>query len=548
MLALLLVAPAPSSAARCKQPKAKGEPPCNPALPDSPWGATHRNGYAQASSPYRGLERAAVETTHLDLPGIPIAIQFSGRYPDGGRVAWGSLLDAADSRVLFKVDVETGELIDLYDPAEREQGGSSSGVGGITGAYNVLDRRGRFIVPRTRSIDVYGDARRNKRDSRIDRRRAYQLPGRAFCGPDDRLVGATMTYDGFIAFATERGVVGTVPRQPGRMRDSRLRTLSLNGSRCDDPGIDVSRLETVSNSIAADERGGIYVVTSKRMRRINHDADRNRLESAWASRYDTGSEDVDEIRLGAGSGSTPSLMGTGRGRDKFVAITDGQELMHMNLFWRGRVPRKWKGLGDGRQRRMACEYPVRFGDPNATSSLSEQSIAVRGYGTLHVNNLLDYEFPPSLPMLLLNSLAALRGGDPAAAPYGVERIDWDRRRQRCHSVWANPEVSVPNGVPSISKRSGLAYGIGQRDGKWGVEGLDWKRGRSRFFARASDQECSQQAADYLVQGGLSAIFSPIIAELPRSCQNSHYAATEVGPGRSIWTGTFLGLTIYEPRR
>ena len=126
--------------------------------------------------------------------------------------------------------------------------------------------------------------------------------------------------------------------------------------------------------------------------------------------------------VGQGSGSTPTLMGTGRGQDKFVVITDGQDLMHQDLFWRNGIPKDWQGMGGDRPRRMACEYPVTFGDPDAEASLSEQSVAVRGYATFNVNNLLDYDFPDGLPAVLLNALAALRGGDTAATPHGAERI------------------------------------------------------------------------------------------------------------------------------
>jgi hypothetical protein len=542
-LVLVALAPAPADARACKQPRGKLEPPCNPALATSPWGASHRGSYAQGSSPFRGLEGSRAKATHIDLPGIPISIQFSGRYPDRGRAAWGSLIDAGDRQALFKVDVGTGKLIDLYEPEERE-GSEPQGEGGITGAYNMLDRNGRFYVPRQRWFDVYKDSVKGDRFSPIKLRKRYRLPDRAFCGEGDLLVGATMTYDGYIAFATERGVVGTVPRQPKRMRDRALRTVNLNKGRC---AADDDELETVSNSIATDERGGIYVVTSERMRRIDHHADRNRLRKRWGTRYDTGSE-ISEIRLGSGSGSTPSLMGTGRRQDRFVAITDGQDLMHMVLFWRGRVPRDFKGLGGDRPRRMACEYPVRFGRPDAETSLSEQSIAVRGYGTLHVNNALDYEFAPGLPEVLINAFAALRGGDPDAAPYGVERIDWKPGKQRCESVWAKPRISIPNGIPSISERSNLAYGIGQRRGEWGVRGLRWRDGRPKLFTPAGDHPCSDQALGYLDEGGLLPVFQPVLDELPRSCENSFYAATEIGPGKSIWTGTFLGLTIYEPRR
>ncbi len=543
---LAVPAPAADGAERCRQPRAANEPPCNPALPDSPWGVSHRNSYAQASSPQAGLESPRVRTQHVDLPGIPIQVQFSDRYRDGGRAAWGSLIEAQNRRAVFKVDVESGRLIDLYVPAEREATPPAASLGGITGSYNLLDRDGRFIVPRQREIEVFADTRRGDRSSRIALVKRFALPDRAFCRPDDRIAGATMTYDGYVAFATEQGVTGTVPRQPGRMTDANVRTLSFNGARCADATVPLDELETVSNSIAADERGGIYVVTSQRMRRVDHDARRNRLRSRWSAPYEAGSGQS-AIRLGLGSGSTPTLMGTGR-QDRFVAITDGRDLMHLNLFWRDRVPRSWRGLGDGRPRRMACDVPVRFGDPDATASLSEQSLTVRGYATFHVNNLLDFDFTGVPGGVLRNALAALRGGDPAAAPYGAERIDWNPRTRRCRTRWANPTVSIPNAIPSMSARSGLAYGIGQRGGAWGVQALDWRTGRSVFFAPAGERRCSPTALRYLGQGPSLAALGDVLAELPGSCENSFYAATEVGPGGAIWTGTFYGLTIYRPRR
>jgi hypothetical protein len=100
----------------------------------------------------------------------------------------------------------------------------------------------------------------------------------------------------------------------------------------------------------------------------------------------------------------------------------------------------------------------------------------------------------------------------------------------------------------MSARSGLAYGIGQRGGAWGVQALDWRTGRSEFFAPAGERPCSPTALGYLGQGPSLAALGDVLAELPGSCENSFYAATEVGPGGAIWTGTFYGLTIYRPRR
>jgi hypothetical protein len=528
----------------CRQVRAPNEPPCNPALPDSQWGVSHRNSYAQASSPFGALRSARVRTQHIDLPGIPIQTEFSGRYRDGGIAAWGSLIDSADRRAVYKIDAKTGELIDLYVPAEREENPPAGGAGGISGSYNILDRDGNFIVPRQKVIEVFADSRRGVRSSPIQLVKRFELPPEAFCRPDDRVVGSTMTYDGYVAFVTEQGIVGVVPRNPDRMTLDNLRLFSMNRAVCADESVPPESLETVSNSIAADEDGGIYIVTSKNMRRVSHDAASNRLHSEWKAAYDAGTGQS-AIRAGVGSGSTPTVMGTG-GQDKLVVITDGRDLMHVNLFWRDRVPGNWRGLGRGRPRRMACDYPVRFGDPRATSSLSEQSVTVRSYATFHVNNALDYDFSNVQPGPLRNALAALRGGDPKAAPRGAERIDWSARKRRCHSVWANRRVSIPNGIPSMSSATGLAYGIGQRNGQWGVEALKWRTGASKFFARARAHVCSDTALGYLDQAGVRSVFDPVLSELPQSCENSTYAATEIGPGGSIWTGTFLGLTIYRP--
>ena len=542
VMALVLVPAAGAGAASCRQVEAPDEPPCNPALPDSPWGASHRNSYAQASSPYPGLRSADVRPQHLALPGIPIQIQFTQPYRDGGRVAWASLVSSVDNRPLVKVDVNSGRLIDTYRTDQRETDPPMSG-GGLTGAYNVLDRDGNFIVPRGTAIDVFGDERPSDRLSPIALRRRFVLPPSALCRDDDRIAGATMTYSGRLAFVTAQGMVGVVPRQPGRMTENNLRILSLNGSRCAASGVATESLEQVSNSIAADEDGGIYVVTSKRMHRVDFDARTRRLTRTWAVPYNAGSG-TSEIRLGEGSGSTPTVMGTGD-QDKLVVITDGQDVMHEDLFWRDEVPKDFRGLRN-RPRRMACEHPVTFGDPRIRAAVSEQSVTVRGYATLNVQNILDFTFDPAATGTVRTALAGLRGGDPAAAPHGAQRIDWDPERRRCHSVWANRRVSVPNGIPAMSARSGLAYTIAQRRGFWGVEALDWDTGRSKFFAPASATGCGQEALDLLAQAPVNTLLRPVLDELPQSCENSFYAATEVGPGGAIWTGTFLGLTIYRP--
>lgn len=115
--ATLLVPPAtragePDRAAveDCVTWAAAHEPRCNPALPDSPWSASHRGSHAQASSAWPGpTADDQVEPRHLVVPGVPIQLQFTEPYADGGIAVWGSLVNTADDRGVIKLDRGTGD-------------------------------------------------------------------------------------------------------------------------------------------------------------------------------------------------------------------------------------------------------------------------------------------------------------------------------------------------------------------------------------------------------------------------------------------------------
>src|SRR5262245_15972416 len=85
------------------------EPPCNPALAQSPWAAAHRGSYAQASSPLPGPE-AGQQIEHQPIRfqpegnGVPIVLEFSEPYPDGRRVVWGSVISVPENEGVVKID------------------------------------------------------------------------------------------------------------------------------------------------------------------------------------------------------------------------------------------------------------------------------------------------------------------------------------------------------------------------------------------------------------------------------------------------------------
>lgn len=510
-------APAPVSEPSCVSPAAADghEPRCNPHLAQSHWAGAHRGSYAQASSPFPGPKPGQdVKHSHTSVSGVPIALAFSEPYADGGRAVWGSLVSAPENQGVFKLDEATGEVIDVHTDPTGELTSDS------TGAYNVLDRDNHLIVAHRKTLDVYGDSVPGDRSSPIARLASLDLAA-VMCREDDRVVGITMGYDGKVAFATALGVVGVVPRQVEQMNSQNLRTVSLNADACDDPSVERDDLEQVSNSISADESGGVYVVTSKAQYRFS--AHRTPSGAAtfardWRAEYETGGI-VGGARLGSGSGSTPSLMGTERDDDKFVVITDGQQLMNLVVMWRDEIPKDWEPIAPGKDRRIACEVPVTFGD-DRTESVSEQSVLVRGNAAVVVDNAhtLDPAFS-ALPQEL-RPFSVIGGQLDANAPHGIQRIDWNPQTRTCETKWANPEVSMPNGIPTMSVPSGLIYDIGQQDGQWGLSAVDFASGEQKMFV-------------------------PSGFELDK---NSFFAGSEIGPDGSVWTGTLQGVSAFRPTR
>lgn len=493
-------------------PSADGfEPPCNPHLAQDAWSASHRGNFAQASSPLPGVttpERVNID--HTAITAVPVVLSFSDRDSQGRQAVWASTVGFTGE--IVKLDGDGMGVVGRFQP-----GGVS--MISTSGAYNLLDRDQRLIVGQSDALQVFGDSEVGNRHSGINRLQNFVLPAEARCGTrEDELVGITMLPDGHVAFATKFGMVGVVPRQPEAMCAASLKVFSINGDACNDSSIPDSALEQVSNSIAADETSAIYVVTSSAQHRINWDG--QQLRSAWRAAY-AGAGGTGSGRLGAGSGSTPTLMGQPGSRDRFVVITDGQPLIHLVLMWQNEIPADWQPIKTGRDRRIACEVPVNFGNDSATESLSEQSVLVRGHASVVVNNQLPLNQLLSVIPAQAQPLTQLLSGFSFNRPQGLERIDWDPATRTCKKVWANSEISLPNGIPSLSASTGQIFGIGSRTinglDTWTLESLDFKTGKSRYF----------------------------VPSTAYPTDNSVYAATTIGPGNSVWTGTFGGITRYQ---
>lgn len=463
------------------------EPAPFPYVADSAWPMSHRNPYCQASSPYAGPEEGPLCVNFLSGDPVLITMAISAPYSDGRRVVWGN-----SSNAVFKMDPE-GSIISFIE--ELDKGNALEVDTAISGAYTLIDSEGIFYAPDLTGIIAYGDKIPGDPDSAIEIKRTYQIPGAQLHGADDVIVGLNMTYDGMLAIATSMGTVGVISRD-----FSSASYLYLGEN------------EEISNSIACDENNKIYVVTSERMYAVKWTGSlltTDESAGGWSAEYETG-DGESGIRLGKGSGSTPTLMGTGS-QDKFIVVTDGQDLMHLVLFWRDEIPADWTQISGTKDRRIAAQVPVTFGDPSATASLSEQSVCVRGYGALVVNNQMGKDFGGQ-------AINVLMSGNADIAPYGAEKFEWNAATRQFPSAWVNKTISLPNGIPTMSSTTNLIYDIGQRNSQWTMEALDWNTGESVFYQ--------------------------LLGSNPQF--NSAYAATEIGHSGGLYTGTAFGMLRLLP--
>ncbi len=432
------------------------EPPKNPYLADSPWPMTHRNPYCQASTPWPG-PRPEDSNNHftnaflVSAEAVAITLNLSPRNLDGDYSIWGSA-----RKSLFKLDANEGRWSNAQSLRKPR-----SSKKAISGAYTLLDRDGRLFVPSGQKILVYSESTPGQPRSGIEKRDDIELSADLFQSADEMIVGINLTYDGYLVVVTNQALLAVLSRD-GELKSS----------------IRLARDEQVSNSIALDEDGGIYVVTHKKIYRV--DWVQNDLSVKWTSDYPS-TEQVLPGRLGLGSGTTPTLMGFGA-QDKLVLIADGQKAMNIIAFWRDQIPENWQSPR-GFSQRVAGVTPITFGKPNVKRAITEQSLLVSGYDAVAVNN--DYGDIPSDERS--NFWTILYSNRKEYAPYGIEKFRWSPKERKIVSVWANPELSVPNGVPAMSSATGLIYYVGQHQERWTVEGVDWETGVLKFRHPLTDE-------------------------------------------------------------
>ncbi len=297
------------------------------------------------------------------------------------------------------------------------------------GGYFYLDHLDRAVVPTGNNhIRVVGQ---NAAGTGFVLRRDYDLT--RSMARADKIVSVLPAWTGELVFVTERGLVGAIEPASGRTR-----VLPLG--------------ETITNSFAVDETGGIYVVTTAALYRLDLVA--GAPEVTWREDY----PNVGITKPGQtspGSGTTPTLM-----NDEWVAITDNADPMNVVVFRRG------AGVTDDRE---VCSVPV-F-DQGASATDNSLIAADRA---LVVTNNYGYRGP----------VQSIFGS--ITAP-GIERVDIDPDGAGCRKVWSNHTERSPSAVPKLSLANGLVYTV-TRDRKcivdsWYLTALDFRSGEVVFEQR-----------------------------------------------------------------
>lgn len=283
---------------------------------------------------------------------------------------------------------------------------------------------------------------------------------------DDCLIATMPDWDGRLWFFTQEGRVGTLDRDTGTIRTARL-----------------PEGESVTNSVATDETGGMYVVSTHAMYRLDADAD-GLPRVTWRETYDRGSR-TKPSNLSQGSGTTPTLLG-----DRWVAINDNADPQTQVLVYDRR-----SGVAAGE--RLHCSVPVL----KAGESATDNSLVAAGNSFIIENN---YGYRGPWTTLLGKSTTP-----------GISRVMVTD--DGCHVAWESNEIA-PSSVPKASLGNGLLYVYtkpARRDliDAWYLTAIDIRTGRTAWSR--------------LTGTGIQ--------------WNNHYASIYLGPDGTAYIATLAGL-------
>lgn len=280
------------------------------------------------------------------------------------------------------------------------------------------------------------------------------------------LVGATMSFDGHLVVASQRNLLVldrglTTIEDSYALPEGQILTNSIT--------MDENSVYVASNSDVAGGKGIIQRIICK-----NGKFSTNPADGAWQATYDGGPK-APCIKLGFGTGSTPTLMGFGNDEDKLVVITDGSKRMKIAAFWRDEIPADAKVIEKDNPR-LAGLFNITCGLPASTEWIqSEQSVVAAGYEAFVVNNI--QETSEKADDKIIGVLAI---GPILECSKGVECVRWNTKENKWEALWTRADISSVSMIPAVSTASEMVFVNGWYDDRgWEITGLDWTTGATR---------------------------------------------------------------------
>lgn len=293
-------------------------------------------------------------------------------------------------------------------------------------------------------------------------------------------------WAGRIWFVTQSGVVGFVT--PGNV----VRSVTLPAD------------ETIANSFAMDESGGVFIVSTHALYR--YDVLNGAPSVTWRQTYDRGTR-VKDGQVSQGSGTTPTLVGSasspGGGS---IAITDNADpQMNVVVFRRGKA-------GPGST--PLCQQPV---FPPGEGADENSLIAVPG-GLVAENNY-GYKGPGPAD-------SSTRTADTTP---GLVKVAVDYANGGCHIAWSNTTARIPTVVSKLSLRTGLIYGYTHpaADELPLTGPAPASTAPDAWFFTAFSARTGEQVWSKYTGSGLG--------------YNNNYAPVSLGPDGTAYVGTLGGL-------
>ena len=415
---------------------------------------------------------AFIGTAHIPYPDREQAIFFAGTSKVGKiRITDGdfSIIDEVNVPGYEQESISTTEIRRIvkemmaagtdegkYLPPFREYltkiGQSSATIG--NGVYTMMDKDGSYFVGWGTSIHKVADVYPGDVYSPIQIVRSYDV--RDGLSPRDaakvnRIFGLQMNHDGTVAIAMP-GIVAVLSNELQEMQ-----YILLEG-------------EAVDNSISVDDKGGIYCVTSKYMRKFSWDGQKlsdKEADGAWKSEYDY----VPNPRaFSRGSGCTPTLMGFGNDEDKLVIIADAGEKISIVAMWRDEIPEDFEQKPGTKSRRIADQLELEIDVP----ATIEWSPHVHGNGVMMMASAWPNPVHQEDGKVAIFE-TVLSAGVTREAPTGAEKWSWDSETRSFKSDWT---VGYPLqwALHPVSAGSNAVLLTPAEDGVYSLIAVDWDTG------------------------------------------------------------------------